>query len=76
MRSHRRDISEAYRRLADRGPYHLDSERFGTIEYAAWGAGPDLLLSHVLLGGFDTGIRIAETDVGEGYRFVVPSRFG
>ena len=76
MRAYRRDNSEAYRRLAARDPCRLDSERFGVIEYAEWGKGPALLLSHVLFGGFDTGIRIAKTYVGDGYRFVVPSRFG
>ena len=40
------------------------------------GQGPALLLSHVLFGGFDTGIQIARTYIGDAYRFVVPSRFG
>ena len=76
MRSYRRDISEAYHQLATREPRRLDGGRFGTIEYAEWGEGPALLLSHVLFGGFDTGIRIARTYIGDAYRFVVPSRFG
>jgi pimeloyl-ACP methyl ester carboxylesterase len=76
MRSYRRDIQEAYRRLTTGERRHLESERFGTIEYTQWGEGPALLFSHALFGGFDVGIRIAKTYIGSGYRFVVPSRFG
>jgi pimeloyl-ACP methyl ester carboxylesterase len=76
MLSYRRDIQEAYQRLTTRERRHLESERFGTIEYTQWGEGPALLFSHVLFGGFDIGIGIAKTYLGDGYRFVVPSRFG
>ncbi len=33
-------------------------------------------LSHPLFGGFDLGRGLAETYIGDGYRFVAPSRFG
>jgi len=50
--------------------------RFGAIEYTEWGDGPALIMSHPLFGGFDAGRGLAESFVGDGYRFVAPSRFG
>jgi len=76
MSSYRRDIEDARRRLdALRGRFVRHS-RFGVIEYAEWGEGPPLILSHPLFGGHDAGRGLAARYVGDGYRFIVPSRFG
>lgn len=69
-------IDAARRRLADRARRVLCDPRFGEIEYAEWGEGPPMLLSHPLLGGFDMMTGFAETYIGGGHRFVAPSRFG
>jgi pimeloyl-ACP methyl ester carboxylesterase len=70
------DIEVARRRLADRERRILRHPRFGEIEYAEWGDGHPMILSHPLFGGFDAGPGLAETYVGGGYRFIAPSRFG
>lgn len=76
MSDYRRDIEAARRRLAIRERRSIQEPRFGGIEYAEWGEGPTVILSHPLFGGFDVGSGLAETYVGGGYRFVAPSRFG
>jgi pimeloyl-ACP methyl ester carboxylesterase len=76
MGAYRRDIEAARRRLADRERRVLRDSRFGAIEYTVWGDGPPMLLSHPLFGGFDMMTGFAETYLGEGHRFVAPSRFG
>jgi pimeloyl-ACP methyl ester carboxylesterase len=76
MRSYRRDIEAARRRLATRDRRSIQDSRFGCIEYTEWGEGPPMILSHPLFGGFDVGSGIAETYVGDAYRFIAPSRFG
>jgi pimeloyl-ACP methyl ester carboxylesterase len=73
---YRRDIEVARRRLADRERRILRDLRFGEIEYAEWGDGPPMILSHPLFGGFDAGPGLAETYIGGGHRFIAPSRFG
>ena len=76
MRGYRRDIEAARRRLASRKRRILRDPPFGDIEYAEWGEGPPMILSHPLFGGFDVGSGLAETYIGDGYRFIAPSRFG
>lgn len=76
MNGYRGDIEAARRRLAARERRSVQDSRFGAIEYTEWGDGRTLILSHPLFGGFDVGSGLPETYVGDGYRFVAPSRFG
>jgi pimeloyl-ACP methyl ester carboxylesterase len=55
---------------------HLAATAFGDIEYAEEGSGPSVLLVHGAGGGYDQGLLIGRTFIGEGYRFIAPSRFG
>lgn len=50
--------------------------RHGPLEYGAWGEGPPVLVIHGAGGGYDQGILIARAFGGEGFRWIVPSRFG
>src|SRR5918995_4014606 len=54
----------------------LSTEQFGDIEYAVHGEGLPVLLVHGAGGGYDQGLLIGENYVGDGYRFIAPSRFG
>jgi 2-hydroxy-6-oxonona-2,4-dienedioate hydrolase len=47
----------------------------GPIEYATYGEGPPVLLSHELLGGFNHGLVIARAQFGDGLRTIAVSRF-
>lgn len=48
----------------------------GPIEYAISGDGFPVLVMHGAGGGYDQGLEIARSFVGDGFRFIVPSRFG
>ncbi len=48
----------------------------GPIEYATMGEGPPVLVVHGAGGGYDQGILLARTMVGDGFRVIAPSRFG
>ena len=48
----------------------------GSIEYTEWGDGPAVLVVHGAGGGYDQGNLIARAFGGEGFRWIVPSRFG
>ncbi|WP_430449677.1 alpha/beta fold hydrolase [Rhodophyticola sp.] len=48
----------------------------GPVEYAVVGEGPPVLVIHGAGGGFDQGLLFAQTFIGEGYRWIAPSRFG
>jgi 2-hydroxy-6-oxonona-2,4-dienedioate hydrolase len=50
--------------------------RCGPIEYATMGEGPPVLVVHGAGGGYDQGILLARMMVGDGFRFITPSRFG
>ena len=54
----------------------LSTEGFGDIEYAVQGEGLPVLLAHGAGGGYDQGLLIGENYVGDGHRFIAPSRFG
>lgn len=53
----------------------VDTE-FGVMEYAMAGEGVPVLVIHGAGGGFDQGLLIARTYLGDGYRIIAPSRFG
>lgn len=74
--SFRRDLAEAQRVLESRERTHLRSERYGNVEYAQHGSGSDVLVAHPLFGGFDVGLGVARSYIGDGYRVIAPSRFG
>ena len=50
--------------------------RHGFIEFTAWGSGPAVLVAHGAGGGYDQGSLIAKAYGGDGFRWLVPSRFG
>src|SRR5215204_4044741 len=52
------------------------TEEFGDIEYAVQGKGLPVLLAHGAGGGYDQGLLIGDSYVGDGHRFIAPSRFG
>jgi pimeloyl-ACP methyl ester carboxylesterase len=70
-----RDLQAAQQlQLADGG--RVVQTKVGLIEYATYGEGPPVLLSHELLGGFNHGLLIARTQFGEGFHAIAVSRFG
>ena len=69
-----RDMHGAYGRL--QGKSRIVPSRYGDIEYAEGGAGPPVLVVHGSGGGYDQGQLIAESFLGEGLRWIAPSRFG
>jgi pimeloyl-ACP methyl ester carboxylesterase len=48
----------------------------GPVEYTAWGNGPPVLVVHGAGGGYDQGILMTRAYGGEGFRWIVLSRFG
>lgn len=48
----------------------------GPIEYASRGEGDPVLVVHGNGGGFDQGLDLAQSYLGEGFRVIAPSRFG
>lgn len=48
----------------------------GDIEFTTWGTGPPVLVVHGAGGGYDQGNLIAKAMGGEGFRWIIPSRFG
>lgn len=48
----------------------------GQIEYARAGSGQQVLVIHGISGGFDQGLGLANTLLGEGFQVITPSRFG
>ncbi len=48
----------------------------GQVEFARVGHGPPVLVLHGAGGGYDQGLLIARTFGGEGFQWIVPSRFG
>lgn len=69
-------MREARRQLASL-ERHVVQTRFGRIEYVDRGDGPVVLVVHGITQGADGGSReLAADNVPEGYRVIVPSRFG
>ena len=72
----------AYRRDLDAATERIDAERqfiespHGPIEFAEAGDGPAVLVVHGAGGGFDQGLELGQTFLGDGYRVIAPSRFG
>jgi Predicted hydrolases or acyltransferases (alpha/beta hydrolase superfamily) len=71
---YRRDIQQAQERL-DHGS-QIQPTPCGSIEYAVRGEGYPVLVVHGAGGGYDQGLYLAESYIGEGFRCIAPSRFG
>jgi pimeloyl-ACP methyl ester carboxylesterase len=71
----RRDMRAAEERLQSGGSQIIGTD-CGPTEYATFGEGHSVLVVHGIFGGFDQGLVIARGNVGEGFRAIVPSRFG
>ncbi len=72
---YRRDIRAARERVQNLGSRVVETA-CGPIEYAAFGEGYPVLVIHGIFGGFDQGLVTARGQLGEGFRAIVPSRFG
>jgi pimeloyl-ACP methyl ester carboxylesterase len=73
---YRRDIDAARRRIAALDWRSVETS-FGKIEYVDRGEGPVVLVIHGITEAADGGLRdLAEELVPDGYRLLVPSRFG
>lgn len=71
----RRDIRVARERVQSGGSQVINTD-CGLIEYAAFGDGYPVLVVHGIFGGFDQGLVTARGQLDEGFRSIVPSRFG
>jgi pimeloyl-ACP methyl ester carboxylesterase len=71
----RADVQPDRERLLS-GSDIVTTEKFRDIEYAVQGRGLPVLLVHGAGGGYDQGLFIGEHYVGDGHRFIAPSRFG
>jgi len=71
----RRDIRAARERVQNLGSQVVETD-CGPIEYASFGEGYPVLVIHGIFGGFDQGLVTARGQLGEGFRAIVPSRFG
>lgn len=67
-------IGHAYDRVA--GKSKVVTVSSGDIEYLESGSGPAVLVIHGSGGGFDQGELVARAVLGEGFRWIAPSRFG
>lgn len=74
-RRYRRGIQNAYSRL-ERGDSEIIHTECGEVEYTAYGEGYAILVVHGIFGGFDQGLVMARGQIGEGFRSIIPSRFG
>lgn len=72
---YRRDLREAYDRLASFDRESLDTS-VGRLEYATVGDGEPLLLVHGIAGGFDQAVTLGRPLLEAGYHCIAPSRFG
>lgn len=72
--AYRRDLRAAHARLAD-GVAVVET-RHGAVAYQAGGAGAPVLVVHGAGGGHDQGRLLAGAFLGDGHRFIAPSRFG
>ena len=72
---YRRDIRNAYDHLEALERQIVETD-CGPIEAAIRGAGEPVLVIHGISGGFDQGLGISESSLGDGYKVIAPSRFG
>ena len=72
--AYRKDLEAARERIESDRQF-IDSPH-GPIEFAEAGDGPAVLLVHGAGGGFDQGLDLGDTLLGDGYRIIAPSRFG
>lgn len=70
-----RDIRAARERVQNLSSQVIETE-CGPIEYTTFGEGYPVQVIHGIFGGFDQGLVLARGQLGEGYRAIVPSRFG
>ena len=68
------DMRRAYGRV--RGSSSVVPSPYGDVEYATGGSGPPVLVIHGSGGGYDQGELIARSLLGDGFRWIAPSRFG
>ncbi len=73
---YRHDLTAARERVSGRS--QVMQTAWGPLEYAVAGdvGGPALLMIHGTGGGFDQGLRFADSLVARGLRVIAPSRFG
>ncbi len=69
-----REMNAARVRLSEGS--QMIQTRSGQIEYADSGDGYPVLVIHGAGGGYDQGIFLARTFLGDNFRWIVPSRFG
>ncbi len=68
--AYRTELNAAKRRLES------GNKLAGSIEYGESGDGPPVLVIHGAGGGFDQGLALGRTFLGDDYRVIAPSRFG
>jgi pimeloyl-ACP methyl ester carboxylesterase len=68
------DMHRAYERVRDRGT--VVPSPYGDIEYLEGGEGTTVLVVHGSGGGYDQGELLAQAVLGDGFRWIAPSRFG
>ncbi len=71
----RQDMQAAEERLKSAGSRVLDTT-CGPIEYAIVGQGVPMLVAHGIFGGFDQGLVFAQSNMGNDFHIIAPSRFG
>ena len=72
---YRRDMHAAREHIQNLGSQVVETD-CGPIEYVTYGEGDPVIVVHGIFGGFDQGLVVAQGNVGEGFRSIVPSRFG
>ena len=72
---YRRDIQNAHAQL-DAMERQVIKTDCGPMEVAIRGEGEPVLVSHGIGGGFDQGLGLAKSYLGDGYKVIAPSRFG
>jgi 2-hydroxy-6-oxonona-2,4-dienedioate hydrolase len=68
------DMAVAYARVA--AGSRVITSPYGDIEFAEGGSGAPVLVVHGSGGGFDQGALMAQAILGDGVRWIAPSRFG
>jgi len=71
---YQKEMRVSYARV--QGKSSIASTTYGNVEYTEGGAGLDVLVIHGGGGGYDQGELLARTVLGEGFRWIAPSRFG